>query len=147
MSVVSFDYKAWLARYPEFSGVAMNVATGYFEEATLYLSNTDNSVVQDPVRRLLLFNMLVAHIAKLYSGSNGDPASPLVGRISSASEGSVSVSVEMPPASAGAAWYMQSQYGAAFWLATARYRRGRYVAGPRPRLNGLGPLYGRSGGW
>lgn len=126
--VVSFDYATWVARYPEFVGVAEPLATLYFTEAGLYLNNTPTSVVCDLDRRALLLNMLTAHIAAL----NAADASSLVGRISSATEGSVSVSAEYNVPGT-AAWFAQTKYGAAFWQATVAKRAFRYVPPPAPR--------------
>jgi hypothetical protein len=75
-------------------------------------------------------NLVVAHLAAMRFGVNGQPPSPLVGRISSASEGSVSVSADMAGASASAAWWNQTTYGATAWQATNKYRRATYVPGP-----------------
>ena len=142
--VVIFDYGVWSARYPEFTRVTAPLATSYFNEATLYLNNSQSSVVQDVNKRALFLNMIVAHIAMLNVGIGNDGPSPLVGRVASAGEGSVSVGADMPGQSPGAAWYQQTQYGAAYWQATARYRGARYVPGPVTSFNGLGFGYGRS---
>lgn len=128
--VVDFDPAAFLARYPEFTSIAAALP-GYFVEATIYLNNTPASIVQDLTIRALLLNMLTAHIAALNGGVSGQPASPLVGRLNQASEGSVSVSADMGAVSANAAWFLQTKYGAAYWQATSAYRRFSYVPGRR----------------
>ena len=137
MSVVTFNYTGWAARYPEFAtNVNSAQANELFNEATLYVNNTDSARVQDIPTRTLFLNMITAHLAKLYFGSNGDAASPLVGRITNASEGSVSVSAEMGTAdSVSADWYNQTPYGASYWAASKRYRRGVYVAAPPYRFD------------
>lgn len=138
--VVTFDPVAFVARYPEFSTVNQTVLTAYFGEATLYLDNSEASRVQNVEQRLPLLWMLTAHIAALNSGVNGQAPSQLVGRINSATEGSVSVSAEMQ-AGQNAAWFLQTKYGAAFWQATAWLRTARYIPGfsnPAP-----GPQFGR----
>lgn len=140
MGVVAFDYAIWSARYPELVATTPPAAAQrYFQEATLYLSNTESSPVRDVSRRALLLDMLTAHIAALNGGVNGQAASPLVGRISSATEGSVSVTVDSLGGGANAAWFMQTKYGAAYWQLTASMRTFRYVpalrrtyAGPPP---------------
>lgn len=143
MCIVVFSQSAFLARYPEFSANAAALQ-GYFDEATLYVNNTEQSVVQDCAQRAVLLNMATAHIAALYGPSNGQAASPLVGRINSATEGSVSVSTDMGPVTNSQAWWLQTKYGASFWAATAslrafRYRRGRsYPAPPQPLPGGFG---------
>lgn len=129
MCVVVFDSTAFLARYPEFSSVSTSTLDAYFSEATIYLDNTDSSIVSDCNIRTVLLNMLTAHITALYSGINGNVPSGIVGRISSASEGSVSVNADMGPTTNSQAWYLQTQYGAAYWTATARYRAFQYLPG------------------
>jgi hypothetical protein len=125
MAVAAFNYAAWAARYPEFAGVQQATAEAYFAEACLYLDNSDGSPVDDVARRLVLLNMVTAHIAAL-SGAGGRDGGQ-VGRVSSASEGSVSVSLDAGALPGSAAWYQQTQYGAGFWQATKSLRSGFYV--------------------
>lgn len=146
---VTFNYTAWLARYPEFAKVDEGYAQLCFNEATLYCANV-LCIVCDPNTLAALLNILTAHIVKLYAAQvNGVPdtedagAAPnpgTVGRINNASEGSVSVSLDMPNQPQAAAWYQQTQYGASFWAATAVYRTARYApANPmQPAFGGLG---------
>lgn len=133
--VVVFNYATWSARYPEFSSVQQAKAQQYFNEAQLYCDNTACSIVTDLCERAILLNQLTAHIAALNAPVNGQPSSPLVGRISGATEGSVSVQAQMDVASGSAQWFNQTKYGAAFWQATAQYRSMRYVRGPVPVSN------------
>lgn len=133
MAIATFDYSAWSARYPDLAAnVPESLASLYFSEAGLYLDNSDCSPVQDIGQRTMLLYMLVAHIAYLNlpetSGGNGGG---MVGRVSSASRGSVSVGSEMPSQPGSAAWFNQTQYGASFWQATAWLRTARYVHIPR----------------
>ncbi|EKD0771510.1 DUF4054 domain-containing protein [Escherichia coli] len=123
MGVVIFAPSAFKLRYPEFSSVDDVLLQQYFTQATIYLDNTDSSRVSDLAVRSMLLNMLVAHIACLYSGANGQSPSGLVGRIDSASEGSVSVHADMPGGTANSAWYMQTKYGADYWNATAPFHQ------------------------
>ncbi len=129
-AIATFDYGAWVVRYPEFQTLARSQVEAFFAEATIYHSNDGSGPVNNAEHQKLLLGMLVAHIASLNVGINGESASPLVGRISSASEGSVSVSVDLPGIPGTAAWYGQSKYGLAYWQATAGYRIARYVPGP-----------------
>jgi len=131
--VVVFDYEKWITRYPEFS-VSVPDAQPFFDEAQLYCNNTAESPVAQIETRAVLLNMLTAHIAALSAGVNGEPASPLVGRINSASEGSVSVQTQSDYPPGTVHWYQQTKYGAAFWAATNKYRTMRYVAGAQPRF-------------
>jgi hypothetical protein len=129
MSVVVFNAAAFKARYPEFAAVADLALSACFDEAGLYLSNKDNSPVSNVTRRALLLNMITAHVAYIGGLLSADGMPRPVGRISQASEGSVSASFEnLTPGSA--AWFQQTQYGAAFWQATTSLRGFRYIAQP-----------------
>ena len=128
MSAVVFDPAAFKAAYPEFSAVPDATLEGYFVRSQLFLANKD-CPVPDEDKRLLLFWLLVAHIAHLSGALNPGGIPGSVGRTSSASEGSVSVSLEFN-AAMGAEWWSQSSYGATFWAATAYLRSFRYVARP-----------------
>jgi hypothetical protein len=130
---ITFDYSGWKARYPEFSAVVEGAAQGYFDEATLYWRNNGTSPNSTEESQRLFLNMLTAHIAALYAQSQGMPnpggaqdANSLVGRVASATQGSVTVSTElnMVPSSSGMqAWLAQTKYGLSFWAATNAYRR------------------------
>jgi len=129
MPSVTFDVTAFKGRYPEFASVGTPLLTACFDEATLYLSNSDTSPVQSLSRRATLFNMLTAHIAYLGGALSTDGMPRPVGRVSQASEGSVSAGFEyLAPGTA--AWFTQTQYGAAFWQATLSLRSMRYVPCP-----------------
>jgi hypothetical protein len=122
MAVVVFDEVAFKARYPEFSALTSPVLAAYFTEATIYLNNTETSPVTDATQRAVLLNMIVAHIAQLAASASG-----IVGRISSATEGSVTIQSEMGPMTNSQAWWMQTKYGASYWQATSSYRTFRYM--------------------
>lgn len=134
---VIFDFVVFTARYPEFAGLSAAQAQGYFNEAGIYCAND----ACNPAFRVgilpTLLNMLTAHIAWLYAprgpngqaGQVGQPASPIVGHISNATEGSITVAADIGNVTEGSpsqAWYMQSSYGASYWYATARYRTAIY---------------------
>ena len=148
MAVASFDYALWSATFPELApSVSEATATLYFNIATLKLDNTDASLVTDVTQRLALLNLIVAHLAKLFSTIGGVAPSGLVGRLAGATEGSVSVQTEYAANSASAAWWVQTPYGALYWELTAPYRTARYLPGPRPYL-GTGPTgLGWGGRW
>jgi hypothetical protein len=134
MGVAVFDYGAWAGRY---RALALNVdealASAYFAEAgLLYLNNTDDSVVDDVPTRLVLLNMLVAHIAVLNGAFDPAGEAAPVGRVSSGSEGSISASFDYTSTPGTEQWYLQTQYGATYWLATAPYRLFSYVPGDQP---------------
>lgn len=129
MAVVAFDATAFKVRYPEFAAVANARLSACFDEAGLYLSNSDTSPVQNVTRRAMLLNMLTAHVAYLGGALSADGMPRPVGRVSQASEGSVSAGFEyLAPGTA--AWFAQTQYGASFWQATSSLRGMRYVPCP-----------------
>jgi hypothetical protein len=116
--------------------VQQSLAQAYFQEAQLYCDNTLTSPIADDTvggARSLFLNMVVAHIAQLNAAINGQPASPIVGRINNATEGSVTVASEnlYPPGTVQ--WWQQTRYGAAFWAATQQYRKMYYAQG-YPRI-------------
>lgn len=143
---VVFDYVWFQARYPDLSEWCNpEMAQGYFDLACLFCDNGNGQqiaingsffacrwsgpAVRDIPRRQMLLGLLTAHIAKMFAPLDGSPASSTVGRISSATEGSISVAFEFPN-TPGAEWYNQTKYGAMFWAATSIYRMGRYYPGP-----------------
>ena len=129
MAQVVFDPTAFKARYPEFAAVSDSTLSACFTESGLYLSNADDSIVQDLTRRAMLLNMLTAHIAYLGGALSADGQARPVGRVSQAAEGSVSASFEyLQPGSHS--WFTQTPYGAAFWQATSSLRGFRYRARP-----------------
>lgn len=142
---VTFDYAKWVARYPEFASVAEAQGQLYFDEACLYWRNDGTSPARTEATQRLLLDMLTSHVAALYAQSQNDPqpgaakdANTPVGRISSATQGSVTVQVEGAPPTEASAFFMQTKYGMSFWRATAVYRTMRYVPGALQQ----GGLYG-----
>ncbi len=141
--LADFVYADWALRYPELAappdgtGTTSSVqAADDFLQAGLYLNNTPCSIVQNvPVRTMLLY-MLTAHIAALAARQKAEPdGNALVGRISDATQGSVSVSTDVGTTTNNQAWFYQTQYGMSFWQATAAYRAGgRYKPGRVPYL-------------
>ena len=130
MPAVVFDPAAFKARYPEFAAVADPTLAACFDEAGLYLSNTDNSPVQNPTRRATLLNMLTAHVAYIGGLLSADGMPRPVGRVSQASEGPYRPPLRACPNPGSGAWFQQSQYGAAFWQATSGLRGMRYIPCP-----------------
>lgn len=129
MAVAVFDWATWSVLYPALvaRGVTQAYATALFNgPAALLLNNTDCSPIVDIPTRTSLLYMVVAHLAFL----EGPGSSGLVGRVSSASEGSVSVATDYGTQSASAAYWLQSPYGAQYWQASAPWRVFQYVAAP-----------------
>lgn len=152
---VTFVYADWAAQFPEFSGVMSAAATGYFNTATLYIRNDGGGPINDINMLTNVLYLTTAHIAKIFSQqTNGVPTSggtdgpnQAVGRVASANEGSVSVSLEMQGQSPNAAWWNQTIYGAAVWAAMKPYRTFRYIGSTKRRFyNFPGRYYGNVAG-
>jgi hypothetical protein len=135
VAVAIFDKAAFLALYPEFTAYDAanpNSLAAKFAQAGLYLDNTDCSPVQDINHRTQLLYMVTAHL--LAGGgafsANGQPGP--AGRISSATEGTVSVSLQsfVSETAGTAGWWNSTGYGAQFWAATANLRSARYIPNP-----------------
>ena len=125
--VVTFDYSTWALRYASLAAtVSQPLAQAYFDEACLYVNNTPGSLVKELPTRALILNMIVAHIAALNARN---ATAGLVGRISSATEGSVTVQTQFDAPAGSAQWWVQTPYGAAAWQALAPYRTMRYRPG------------------
>lgn len=129
-AIASFDWSLFSTRYPEFAYIGATLGQLYWDEATLYHSNDGTGPVGDAVRQGLMLNMLTAHVAMLNSGLQGQGASPLVGRITNASEGTVNVTVDNQYPPGTVQWYQQTKYGSAYWAAASPYRRAMFVPAP-----------------
>lgn len=138
--IVQFDYERFVATFPEMGSVTPDQAAAFFELATTFHANDGSGPVATATLQLTYLNALTAHLAWMFTtvGTHKPTsASGLVGPISSASEGSVSVSVGAlsgASASAQEAWLNQSQYGALYWAMTAQYRTVHYASPTRRRF-------------
>lgn len=139
-----FLQSEFAAIYPEFTGIPSASNQESFNDATLLLNNGPCSRVQDANKRLQLLYMLTAHLSFLEYGTNdgaGNVNTPpgIVGRIASATEGSVSVSASYSDSvNQSEAFFIQSKYGARFWQATIQYRTMHYIGAPAIGPNGPG---------
>lgn len=125
---VDADFKAL---FPAFAATASNLLSAKFGLAGLYLTNTDSSPVQDVNLRTQLLYMITAHLAQLDPTIGGQA---VVGRISNATEGAVTVATDYKTQSQTESFWVQTQYGAMFWNATAKFRSALYRPAPRRRL-------------
>lgn len=139
---VTFVYTDW-TQMTGMTLISQPAAQNFFNIATLFVNNKLGPVKCPETLTSLLY-LATAHLAFLLSprdnsgnpsSSGTNPAPTIVGRISSATEGSVTVQTEfaaqIPMA---AAWWLQSQWGAMFWQATAIYRVAKYFPGTRRPL-------------
>ena len=133
--IVTFDYETWIQLFPQFNYLSSVQVNMYLEIATTYCRNDGGGPVNNPQVQTNLLNLMVAHIAQLMAPkSNGQSPSTIVGRINTASQGSVSVGAEFP-ASPAASWYLQTQYGASAWQLMLPWRTMRYVPGRARIMN------------
>lgn len=134
MAVVVFNPAQFKLAFPEFASVPDARLTALFNMVGYtILDNSDASIVVDPLVRAPLLDLLVAHMLVLYgTGVTTDPGggggTGVVGRVASATEGTVSTSLEYRAAtSATESWFNQTQYGAMYWAMTMQWRTFRYV--------------------
>lgn len=132
---VEFNYATWVAIYPMFSTLTeTQVVDGVLPIAEIYWRNDGTGPACTVAQQTNILGLIVAHVAQLMYGVNGQSPSGLVGRITSATEGSVSVSTDFPMTPTNA-FFMQTSFGAMFWTATSVYRTMRYVPGPQRVFN------------
>lgn len=131
MAAVTLDIPRFRAWYPRFGNVTNDALEPLFELACMGFDNSDFSLESNLDKRERLLYLLLAHLAYgRYGDADGHGGGGAVGRIGSATEGSVSVSFDM---GAGlpfdTVWYMQSEYGQLFWQLTKPYRLFAYFPG------------------
>lgn len=127
--VVEFDVAQFRESYPNLASTDAQLED-YFAIAETFLLNTECSVVKDLSTRRRMLYLLTAHIATL--NSNAENGQPIVGRVSSATEGSVSVSIDYGTMGNNERWYLQTPYGAMYWQMTKRFRSALYRLGKKP---------------
>jgi hypothetical protein len=136
-AVVSFDWAGFQAMFPEMEAIGETLAETYFQIATTIHRNDGGGPIGNATLQARLLNMLIAHIAQLYAprdaagnvaSSGSSPPPNVTGRVSSASEGSVSVTTEALKGfeTAEASWLSQTRYGQLYWVATSSFRTMRY---------------------
>lgn len=127
--VVVFDPVEFRALYPTIQATDDQLEM-YFEMAETFLDNTKCSVVKDLGARKRLLYLLVAHIATLTG--QAEKGNNVVGRVSSATEGTVSIGLDYGTMGNNERWYLQTPWGAMYWQLTKKYRSAVYRMGLRP---------------
>lgn len=146
MAIVTFDPAAFKAAYPEFASTPDARCQLMFDQAQYtLLDNVENAPPMDVTFRANLFNLIVAHLLLLLGTApapnpDGSVDSTPPGRISQATQGTVSTSFELKVTdqNASATWWNQTKYGAMFWAATVRFRSFRYVNSGNIGASGVG---------
>jgi hypothetical protein len=146
---VTFDYNAWVAAFPAFANISPTDAQSYFDGASVFCANDTCSPTwgvqvaqgsgQVPLLGRLLW-LLTCHLAFLgaFRDASGNPSStgttppsPIVGRVSSAAEGSVNVSTELDVTGYPVpGFFQQTPWGLQYWQATSQMRQALYVPNP-----------------
>lgn len=125
-NVVVFDVAEFREDYPFFQNVSDRQLNRFFKRAeNSFLKNTNDSCIEDLEERKDLLYLIVAHLATLFQ--QAESGNTLVGRISSATQGSVSVSSDYGTLGKNEKWWVQTKWGADYWAATAQYRTSQYV--------------------
>lgn len=155
---VTFNYETWIALFPEFSPLSEAQGNAYFMRATDVCANSCSNPINATGNLASLLYLLTSHVAWLScpKDANGNPAatgqaaSQLVGRISSANEGTVSVQTELDDtgnSSALDSWLQQTKYGLEYLAKIAQYRTAVYLANPTVVVNGILPGLWNAGGF
>lgn len=141
---VPFVYSDWIAIYPEFTNLSEALVTNYFNGIVITLHRNDGGgPVSLAATQTTLLYAVLAHICYLFGGVDNPsggvtPSSQIVGRISNASEGSVSVTTEWGASVRDSeAFWIQTKYGALYWTMTAPYRQMRNMPGRGPVPPGI----------
>lgn len=124
--IVQLDWAQWRLLFPEFSNLANEQLEGpVWELAQQYCRNDGGGPVCSTALQTQLLNLMAAHVAQLLYGSTKAPATGLSGAVTSATEGSVSVSVGVVVNTSNQ-WFFSTPYGQAFWQLAAPFRQARY---------------------
>ena len=127
MAVVIFNSARFKKAYPQFAAVSDEVMEQAFDVAALFVDNSERaSIPYNPATgaraREILLSLLVCHLLTLAGRG------PMVGNMTTASEGSVSAGFALPALSASAAWFAQTPCGLTFWQVWQKYALGgRFV--------------------
>lgn len=127
--VVVFDPAGFKLLYPSITSTDEQLVM-YFAMAETFLDNTECSIVKDLDARKTMLYLLVAHIALL--SQQAENGNPVVGRISNATEGTVSVGLDYGTMGNNERWYLQTPWGAMYWQLTKKYRSMVYRLGIAP---------------
>lgn len=129
MAVVVFDIPEFRALYPSIVATDAQLRM-FFSIAEGFLDNTECSIVKDVEARKTMLYLLVAHLASLNQQAEGGNA--VVGRVASATEGSVSISLDYGTMGNNERFYLQTPYGNLYWQMTKRFRSFLYRLGKSP---------------
>ncbi|MCL2887519.1 MAG: DUF4054 domain-containing protein [Betaproteobacteria bacterium] len=126
----AFDLPAFRVSFPLLAAVQDDQLAAYWQMATETMTPEDGILLSGASLQLAL-NLLTAHLAWLFTKA---PAG-ITGVVNSASEGSVSVGMAVPPFKSGwQYWLSQTPYGQQLWaLLMVQSAGGLYVGGSMER--------------
>lgn len=130
------SYAAFIVTFPEFSVLTQAQVQAQWNMATGLQRNDGCGPVTTAGQQVNLLNLVTAHLCALFFQGPGDPnpgapkdASTPVGRVSSASQGSVSAQFDYGTVGKKEAFWVQTRYGALWWQMTRTYRTMLYAPG------------------
>lgn len=129
-NVFVFDPTLFKELYPQFANMSDTILNYFFEKAETLLDNSETACIPLAERKIL-FYLLVAHYAALQDRIN-QGNSGLVGRIASATTGTVSIGTDYGSSSPNSKWYDQTPYGAEYWAMIAKYKNAIYIVAEAP---------------
>lgn len=122
--IVVFDPEQWRTSYPQFADLTDAQLVEFFTIATQFIDNTEASPYpyEPPgvLTRQIMLNLMVCHLATLRSWQSGQTAP-----ISSASQGSVSVSFGSPTMTKE--WFSSTACGQTLWMMLKPYVSGGHI--------------------
>ena len=127
--IVVFDIEEFRELYPAIEA-SDDQLIAYFGVAETFLNNTKCSVVKNLDARKKMLYLLTAHIAAITQ--QAESGNPTVGRIASATEGTVSIGLDYGTMGNNERWYLQTPWGAMYWQLTKKYRSAVYRLGIAP---------------
>lgn len=127
--VVVFDPAEFRDLYPSVKGTDAQLEM-HFKFAVWLLGNNECSLVKDLDMRKHFLYLLVAHMATL--DQRTEEGNSVVGRVSSATEGTVSIGLDYGEMNDNARWYLQTPYGAKYWQMMKQFRSMLYLLGKAP---------------
>ena len=127
--IVVFDIEEFRELYPAIEA-SDDQLIAYFGVAETFLNNTKCSVVKNLDASKNMLYLLTAHIAAITQ--QAESGNPTVGRIASATEGTVSIGLDYGTMGNNERWYLQTPWGAMYWQLTKKYRSAVYRLGIAP---------------
>ena len=133
MAAHAIDQMSFRAQFPEFASITDGQVALYADMASQYMDPNDGFMISGGALQLAL-SLMTAHLAKSFVLINLGKTSVVV---AGSSEGSVSVSLQAPPAKSGWQWWLSTTpYGSQLWaLLQIKTAGGAMVGGSYERAS------------